>query len=89
MVFREHKDHNIHEPLFTDIKKRVTFLGHISWATFEEVEVTWENLDFWRIEITLGKFLALVFSPVKGMGQITLRTFPALLISPVIGMDEK
>jgi hypothetical protein len=45
------------------------FLGHISWATFEEVEVTWENLDFWRIEITLGTFPALFFSPVKGMEE--------------------
>jgi hypothetical protein len=24
----------------------VTFLGAKKWATFEEVEVTWENLDF-------------------------------------------
>jgi hypothetical protein len=37
------------------------------WATFEEVEVTWENLDFWRIENTLGKYPALFLFLVKEM----------------------
>jgi hypothetical protein len=48
------------------------------------IPFTGENFGakFSKGEITLGKYLALFFPPVKEMGPITLGKFPALFFSP-------